>query len=290
MGRAGPLGLRYHLLTLMAVFLALGVGIFIGAGMLDDRALLERQQALIRSLEEDFAALRRDTAVLRRENRRLSAELARYGQAEQALASLAVEGRLSGRRVALVILGDAGAPLAQEAGRLLQAAAARPGARLVVDPGLARLDDRWPEVAAAALGMPGAGPQRLARAVAGTLVEALGAPAGVNAPAQVEGLAAVGGLWWTPPPGDGPARPDAVVVVHAAGGGPEAVLPPLLEDLNKAGMTVAGLAPPGAPQAAVYAGAGVPLVEAGSAAGKVTLILTLAGQGDRLQALEGGAP
>lgn len=139
----------------MAVFLALGVGIFIGAGMLDDRTLLERQQALIRSLEEDFAALRRDTALLRSENRRLSSELARYGQAEQALASLAVEGRLTGRRIALVVLGEAEAPLAQEAAQLLQAAAARPGARLVVDPGLAQLVGRWPEVAAAALGTPG---------------------------------------------------------------------------------------------------------------------------------------
>ncbi|GAB6875997.1 copper transporter [Thermaerobacter litoralis] len=289
MGRPGPLGLRYHLLTLMAVFLALGVGIFIGAGMLDDRTLLERQQALIRSLEQDFAALRRDTALLRSENRRLSSELARYGQAEQALASLAVEGRLSGRRVAVVVLGAADAPLAQEASRLLQAAAARPGSRLVVDPGLARLEGRWPEVAAAALGTPGAGRQRLAQAVARALVQALVAGEGGEEPAGVAGLAAVGGLTWQPAPGDGDARPDAVVVVHTQGEEPEAVLEPLLRALAGEGLTVAGMAAPSGARAAVYAAAGVPLVEAGSAAGQVTLILTLAGQQDRLERL-GVAP
>ncbi|QIA27092.1 copper transporter [Thermaerobacter sp. PB12/4term] len=285
MGRPGPLGLRYHLLTLMAVFLALGVGIFIGAGMLDDRTLLERQQALIRSLEEDFAALRRDTALLRSENRRLSSELARYGQAEQALASLAVEGRLTGRRIALVVLGEAEAPLAQEAAQLLQAAAARPGARLVVDPGLAQLAGSWPEVAAAALGTPGAGRQRLVQGVAGALAEALVQGPKAEPPAGVAGLAAVGGLTWQPAPGDGPARPDGVVIVHAAGHEPEAILGPLLEALQGEGLTVAGLAAPGGQRAAVYAGAGVPLVEAGSAAARVTLILTLAGQQDRLEGL-----
>lgn len=285
MGRPGPLGLRYHLLTLMAVFLALGVGIFIGAGLLDDRTLLERQQELIRSLEEDFAVLRRDTALLRSENRRLSSQLVRYGQAEQALASLAVEGRLNGRRVALLVLGDADAPLAREASQLLQAAAARPGARLVVNPGLARLEDRWPEVAAAALSTPGAGRQRLAQAIAGALGDALVLGEGAGAPPGVAGLAAVGGLTWQPAPGDGNARPDAVVIVHGAGQEPEAVLAPLLQALTQEGLTVAGMAASSGARAAVYAASGVPLVEAGSAAGKVTLILTLAGQQDRLQGL-----
>ncbi|PZN08698.1 MAG: hypothetical protein DIU76_01995 [Bacillota bacterium] len=287
MGRAGPLGLRYHLVTLVAVFLALGVGILIGAGLLDDRTLLERQQALIRALERDFATLRQDTAHLRSENRRLSAELARYGQAQQALASLAVEGRLSGRRVAVVVLGDPDAPLARDAARLLQAAAARPGPRLAVDPGLARLSGPWPEVAAAALGMPGADPGRLAQGVAQALVAALTLPAGADAPAGVEGLAAVGGLTWQPAPGDGPPRPDAVILIHAAGGGSEAILAPLLDALEGAGLTVVGLAPPRSGRTEAYARTGVPLVEAGSAADQVTLILTLAGQGERLQGLEG---
>ncbi|HEY8552858.1 MAG TPA: copper transporter, partial [Thermaerobacter sp.] len=248
---------------------------------------LERQQALIRALERDFAALRQDTAHLRSENRRLSAELARYGQAEQALATLAVEGRLNGRQVAVVVLGDPDSPLAQEAGRLLQAASARTGPRLVVDPGLARLAGQWPEVAAAALGMAGADPERLAQGVAQALVAALTLPAGADAPAGVEGLAAVGGLTWQPAPADGSSRPDAVILVHAAGGQPEAILAPLLEALAGAELTVAGLAPPGSAQTRVYARSGVPLVEAGSAADKVTLILTLAGQGERIQVLEG---
>src|SRR5690606_20148697 len=166
MGRRGPLGLRYHILTLCAVFLALGIGIFAGAGLLDDRTVLDRHQALIRALEEDFAALRRDTAALRAENRRLSAELARYGEAEQALASLAVEGRLAGRRVALLELGRGDASTALSLTRLLQAAGADIAPQVQMDAGLARLEGQWRELAAAALGTPGAPPEELARALA----------------------------------------------------------------------------------------------------------------------------
>ncbi|PZN12598.1 MAG: hypothetical protein DIU69_03040, partial [Bacillota bacterium] len=68
------MGLRYHILTLCAVFLALGVGIFAGAGLLDDRTVLDRHQALIRALERDFAALRQDTPNLGAENRRRRTE------------------------------------------------------------------------------------------------------------------------------------------------------------------------------------------------------------------------
>ncbi|HEY8393296.1 MAG TPA: copper transporter [Thermaerobacter sp.] len=282
MGRRGPLGLRYHILTLCAVFLALGIGIFAGAGLLDDDAVLDRHQALIRALEQDFAALRRDTAALRAENRRLSAELARYGEAEQALASLAVEGRLAGRRVALVELGRGDADTALSLTRLLQAAGAEVAPQVQVDAGLARLDGHWRELAGAALGTPGASPEALAAELARALVATLMAP-GERTGGALASLEAAGGLAWQ----GGEKPPDAVVLVHDQATAPEALLQPLLAALAGKGLPVAGLQPGSSGRDSVYAAMDVPVVSGRSAAGRVMLVLTLAGQRDRLAGLEG---
>jgi len=274
--------LRYHILTLCAVFLALGVGIFAGAGLLDDRTVLDRHQALIRALERDFAALRQDTANLRAENRRLSTELARYGEAEQALASLAVEGRMAGRRVALVAFGRDQTGTAASLVRLLQAAGAEVALQLEVEGGLARLEGRWRDLAGAALGVPGAPPEELAPVLARALGDALLAP-GDRPPPPLAALQEAGGLDWKG--GDGP--PGAVVVVHGEGSAPEILLEPLLSTLVEKGLPAAGFQPASSPRDAVYAAMDVPLVAADSAAGHVVLVLILAGQKDRAAGLQG---
>lgn len=284
MGRAGPLGLRYHLLSLVAVFLALGVGIFIGAGLLDDHTVLQRQQALIEGLKADFDALRQDTAALRAENRRLSVQLARYGQAERLLSSLAVEGRLAGRTVAVLVLGSADAPTATSARQALQAAGATLTAHITVDPGLARLERRWAELVGHTLGEPSAEAPRLAGAVARALLAVV--HAGRPVPPLIARLETAGGVTRQ----GNPAVPaEALVVVHGDAGQAETILRPLLQALTEAGLTVVGFAPASSPRDGVYAGMNVALVTADSAGGPVTLVLTLAGQQDRLAQLEGSS-
>ncbi|MBX6351461.1 MAG: copper transporter [Clostridia bacterium] len=124
---------RTHALSLVAVFLALGIGIAIG-GMLGSKgeAVVAEQQSVIRDLEGRLAKADDDLQALRQE---LLAEESARQAAEELLAQLVQEsaaGLLAGRQVALVNLG---APtLEGEALAALRTAGARAGPILTIDP------------------------------------------------------------------------------------------------------------------------------------------------------------
>jgi len=63
--------LRYHIATVAALFLALGLGIFIGSTFISDAILIKEQEQLIVRLEKEFDKLRDD-------NRSLKASLANF--------------------------------------------------------------------------------------------------------------------------------------------------------------------------------------------------------------------
>jgi Copper transport outer membrane protein, MctB len=90
---------RYHALSLVAVFLALMIGLLLGVAIGD--------QGLVSSAERNVRdSLRRD---VRRANDRaadLRRELAERRRLEEAIYPLLVEGRLSGQRIGLIGLGD----------------------------------------------------------------------------------------------------------------------------------------------------------------------------------------
>ncbi len=87
--------LRYHLVSLVAVFLALAVGLVLGSVVAERGYLDEQQSALVEGLRQDFAELRA-------ENERLRAayELDRGFALETADAL--IEGALEGRRIAII--------------------------------------------------------------------------------------------------------------------------------------------------------------------------------------------
>ncbi|MCR4402170.1 MAG: copper transporter [Firmicutes bacterium] len=102
--------MKYHLASLVAVFLALGVGILVGSALVTDSALVERQEQMIDRLEEDFARMRAEKEDL---SGRLAASqrlLAASLEFEESAASLLVRGRLSGKRVAIAVCHDAMSP------------------------------------------------------------------------------------------------------------------------------------------------------------------------------------
>ena len=100
--------LRYHLASLMSVFLALAVGIVVGVSL----GSSERQAGTIRSVQQDVAAIRSEDSRLKEVNNELQRRLAQREEAEeQELLPLAVRGRLAGNRVALLVIGDAGEEL-----------------------------------------------------------------------------------------------------------------------------------------------------------------------------------
>ncbi|MBL0885305.1 copper transporter [Myceligenerans indicum] len=123
---------RYHLVSLISVFLALAVGIILGAGPL--------QGALGETLTRQVDTLREERNVLRTE---LDTATSRLNADEVYLAAAAprlVDGTLLGRRVAVVGLGDV--PSGVRAGVIDQLESA--GADVVVS---AKLPMNWTEAA-----------------------------------------------------------------------------------------------------------------------------------------------
>ena len=50
--------LKYHIASIVAVFLALGLGVIIGSTIVGDDLLVDQQQKLIERLEEQFYTLK----------------------------------------------------------------------------------------------------------------------------------------------------------------------------------------------------------------------------------------
>ncbi len=107
------MSLRYHVVSLAAVIVALGIGILIGASVVGDRGMVKQQELLISRLDADFTRLLGDRDQLLAED-----ELLRRF-AREAMPHLLAE-RLRGRAVAVVALPGAG----EAAGAVVQACAA----------------------------------------------------------------------------------------------------------------------------------------------------------------------
>lgn len=107
---------RYHLVSLISVFLALAVGIVLGAGPL--------KESIGDTLTGEVDALRQRAADLRTELDDVTAELGDSRAAFTAASDDLVVGTLDGRRVALVELGGTGAGVLDDiSGRITQAGA-----------------------------------------------------------------------------------------------------------------------------------------------------------------------
>jgi hypothetical protein len=149
--------LRYHVASLAAVFLALIIGILVGAGM-SGRGLLD--QAERTNLNRQIADLK---AELESEQRRSEAHLAAQQFAERAAPAVLAD-RLAGKGIALVFVGpvDAGVRSAVEGavqtagGRVVRlralAAPMRPDAILAAAAGGSSADEYAGEEGLAALG------------------------------------------------------------------------------------------------------------------------------------------
>lgn len=98
---------RYHVVTLAAVFLALGIGILVGTAIGGDEALVKQQKHLIDTLERDFTNLARDREELLSKVDVLTLEIERRDEFAAKAVPVLVRGRLSGKRIAVVKTGDA---------------------------------------------------------------------------------------------------------------------------------------------------------------------------------------
>ena len=146
--------LRYHIYSLAAVFLALALGIAIGACVAPGKWShdeMARRQAQIRQLESRFDSLRQEISE---RDQALSEARLQIDDAEkvcQALLPIAVKGRLAGRNVALIQTGGSDEAVA-DVRTVLEHAGAKVTALVKIEPA-ARPDGKKAASAALALGL-----------------------------------------------------------------------------------------------------------------------------------------
>lgn len=125
--------IRYHLVSLVSVFIALALGLVLGSVVAERGYLDEQQSALIDSLRKDFGELRADNEALVAESERMSGF-------SQSLAEVFTAGMLDGARVLVVTNTGRTDGLAA-----VQAAVTDSGGEVVTavlpEPGLGSADD-----------------------------------------------------------------------------------------------------------------------------------------------------
>lgn len=87
--------MRYHIASLIAVFLSLALGILLGTIFVDERILAERQNQLVEDIRKDVEKVRAD-------NKQLSDEIKRSDEFEQAVLPLMIQNKLAGKQIAIV--------------------------------------------------------------------------------------------------------------------------------------------------------------------------------------------
>jgi len=100
---------RYHLVSLVAVFLALGVGVLIGNSFVGTASAEWQKQAMLRldhTFKREIMSLRQRIDQVSQRNRELEKRLETRDRAERALMPTVLDSLLAGRRVALVTCGD----------------------------------------------------------------------------------------------------------------------------------------------------------------------------------------
>jgi len=102
--------LKYHITSIVAVFLALGLGILIGSSIVGDNLLVDQQKKMIDRLEEQFTVLRDRDKKLEADNEYKDTVIRNYENYSQTVLPLLVTGRLEGYKVAVIVTGDSEVP------------------------------------------------------------------------------------------------------------------------------------------------------------------------------------
>ena len=179
---------RYHLLSLVAVFLALGLGVLVGISVSDTGVIETSQDVLVEDIQRDLDGLRTENSGLSRDR----ATNIRY---QDDTFPYIVGGRLQGKRIAVVASATAGDEIQREltsaihgaGGQVvsttvmnphfdLAAATAKVKADLKGDPAFATVDDASLTTAVSqqlARDVSKGGGVRLLTALQGTLVDSM---------------------------------------------------------------------------------------------------------------------
>lgn len=219
---------RFHLVTLVAIFLALGVGMVLGSSYLQG-AIVDRLTRQLETLNTQFTA---EVGPLRDQVRK-------SGDALAAVAPIVAQGRLKGQRLALIVTGDYPEVARRMRETLVSAGAAILSTTRVSDDYTTRIDEALP-VLFPRLGAGGQAPRDRAFALA----YLAGALARGAAQPQVQLLEDTRVL---DVDGDYTSKVDAVIVVSGTLEGREARIAeidePLVAALIAGGLTVVATEP-----------------------------------------------
>lgn len=160
--------LRYHLASLVAVFLALALGLVLGGLVVGQGALDAQQRAIVNGLQRDFSRLNDD-------NQRLSAEISLQRGYSTQMTDAWVKNRLVGKSIVVLTSGDKNEGLQSAITSIEQAG----GVAVVVKFDKAGLGLSDKKIAEAARSVVGTG-TGLAAAVATSLTAEWTSPSGVR--------------------------------------------------------------------------------------------------------------
>lgn len=124
-----PIDQRTFILALVAVFLALGIGVVIGVSVQGGYFLTEHQGSMIDRLEAEFQELRAAARAYEHDRIRHEEAVSLERRAGEALLAGTVARRLEGRSVAVLLLAEAaeeGSPIRKRLEAVLQTAGAAP--------------------------------------------------------------------------------------------------------------------------------------------------------------------
>lgn len=102
--------LRYHIATIIAVFLALGLGILIGSTIKGDGILVDQQQKIIDRLENEFDVLRERENVLIMQNEQKNRIIENYENYSRTVMPFLVKDHLKDYKLAVVVTGTSDIP------------------------------------------------------------------------------------------------------------------------------------------------------------------------------------
>lgn len=138
--------LRYHMVSIVAVFLALGVGVVIGASVVDP--------VTVEVIQENLQRVQDSIEVTRSENAELAEAVARGDEFAEEARDILVAGRLVGVPVMIIAAPGADRQALEEIDAALVAAGATRAGSLRFSSGMALATDEEVRRLAAAMGVP----------------------------------------------------------------------------------------------------------------------------------------
>ena len=229
---------RFHLVSLVAVFLALGLGVLTGTTVLN--------RGIVTQLEQRTDQLAETSGRLRQEVRDLQTESDRWSQFGDQIMEYVVDGRLAGTEAVLITQEGTDTAGIDRVRRALDAAGAELQAVLSIDDRLALQNESDLQELSQILGTDEADPEVLSEATAEVLAERLAF--GVRPPDVLDRLLGAEFLLSRGPGLDASALEglggsEQVIIVVSGGRGspiiePERLLVPLVDRLAEKGALV----------------------------------------------------